>query len=107
MAWDLLYIESNINEGGHTVKLSKAQRDALDKIRNHEILTPDQAYHYHVFSPPEDWTQKYESGNSHTWYASRVYGRFNTATLKSLEKKGLIKVHRFGGVHMDDEIEIL
>ena len=37
---------------------------------------------------------------------NRVYGRFNTTTLKALESKGLIKVHKFGGLGLDD-IEIL
>ena len=70
-------------------------------------MTPDKASQSDVWSPAEDWTQEYKSGRSTTWYANRVYGIFNTATLKTLEKKGLIKVHEFGGAHYSDTIEIL
>jgi hypothetical protein len=41
------------------------------------------------------------------WKGGWVFGAFNTATLKALEAKGLIKVHQFGGSHGRDEIEIL
>jgi len=89
------------------MKLSNAQQIAWDKIRNFKTLTPDKASQSDVWSPAEDWTQEYKSGRSTTWYANRVYGIFNTATLKTLEKKGLIKVHEFGGAHYSDTIEIL
>lgn len=89
--------------------LSKAQQEAWDKIKNFKTLTPDIAYQSDVFSPAEDWTDTVSiSGQrGYTWYANRVYGKFNTATLKALEKKGLIKVHEFGGAHYSDTIEIL
>ena len=88
------------------MKFSKAQQTAWDSIQNHIIETPDKVWNS-VFSPPYDYTDTYESGNSHTWYANRVYGVFNTATIKCLEKKGLIKIHKIGGSYMTDEIEIL
>lgn len=88
--------------------LSKAQQEAWNKIKNFKTLTPDKANNWSdVFSPAEDWTQEFKSGGSKTWYANRVYGKFNTATLKALEKKGLIKVHHFGGGAYSDTIEIL
>lgn len=88
-------------------KLTNAQQLTWDAIKNHQTMNPDEAYQTDVFSPAEDWTQEFESGGSHTWYANRVYGKFNTATLKALEKRGLIKVHEFGGAHFSDAIEIL
>ena len=94
-----------------TQKLTKAQQEAWDRIQNHETLNPDNAYRYNVYSPAEDWTKEFihngEVIGEKTWYANRVYGMFNSATLRALEKKGLIKVHEFGGSHYPDEIEIL
>jgi len=89
-----------------TPKLTKAQNEAWNKILNHEILNPDEAYSQ-VYSPPTDYTVTYDSGSTHTWYAKFVYGTFNTATLKALEKKGLIKIHFIGGSYNSDIIEIL
>jgi len=91
------------------MKLSKAQQEAIDKINNRKITGFDDhtVGPYGVFEPPEDYTAKYENGHEYTWYANRVYGTFNTATLKALEKKNLIKVHFFGGNYGTDIIEIL
>lgn len=86
------------------MKLTKAQQEAWDKIRNFKTRNPDEAYLSDVWSPAQDWTNKSETK---TWHANRVYGIFNTATLKALERKGLIKVHHFGGAHFSDTIEIL
>ena len=86
------------------MKLSKAQQEAWDKIQNHIILTPDNAYRHHTWSPETDWTSE---KTDYTWYANRIYGTFNTATLKALEKNGLIKVHEFGGHYNTDTIEII
>lgn len=88
------------------MKLSEAQQKTWDAIKNFKTMNPDKASH-ETFSPAEDWTMEFKSGGTHTWYANRVYGTFNTATLKALEKKGLIKVHEFGGAYMSDTIEIL
>ena len=88
--------------------LSIAQQEAIDRINNRKIVGPDiPVGPYGVFEPPEDYTAKYENGHEYTWYANRVYGTFNTTTLKALEKKGLIKVHFFGGNYGTDIIEIL
>jgi len=91
------------------MKLSKAQQEAWDRIQNRQIVGPDShsVGPYGVFQPPEDYTAKYKNGHEYTWYANRVYGTFNTATLKALEKKNLIKVHFFGGNYGTDIIEIL
>ena len=83
--------------------LTKAQQIAWDKIRNHETLNPDEVY-WQVFSPKVDWVSP-DTGR--IWYANKVYGTFNTATLKALEKKGLIKLHEIGGAYGSDTIEIL
>jgi len=91
------------------MKLTKAQQEAWDRINNRKIVGPDSHTigPYGVFQPPEDYTAKYKSGREYTWYANRVYGTFNTATLKALEKKGLVKVHFFGGNYGTDIIEII
>lgn len=86
------------------MNLTKAQELTLDKIRNHITTTPDRVYGNEPYSPPCDWSSP---SINKIWYADRVYGKFNTATLKALEKKGLIKVHEFGKQHYSDEIEIL
>ena len=89
------------------MKLTNAQKTAWDKILNHETLNPDEAYRHNVYSPEKDFTSHFDSGHSYTWYANRIYGTFNTATLKALEKKGLIKIHEIGGSYNSDTIEIL
>ena len=86
------------------MNLTKAQELALDSIINHITTTPDRVGGYTPFSPPCDW---HSPSVKKVWYANRVYGKFNTATLKALEKKGLIKIHEIGGRHYADEIEIL
>jgi hypothetical protein len=93
--------------GENKMKLSNAQKIVWEKILNHETLNPDEAYHYNVYSPAEDYTDYYGNGLSHTWYAKYVYGTFNTATLKALEKKGLIILHDIGGHYNNDTIEII
>ena len=89
------------------MKLTPAQQIAWNRILNHKTLNPDEAYGGDVYSPEKDWTSHYNSGGSYIWYANRVYGTFNTATLKALEKKGLIKLHEIGGAYNSDTIEIL
>ena len=88
------------------MKLTTAQQTAWNRILNHETLNPDEAYHT-VWSPEKDFTATYKSGHSYTWFAKYVYGTFNTATLKALEKKGLIKLHKIGGAYNSDTIEII
>lgn len=95
---------------GDKMKLSKAQSETLAKIKNRPICTPDTFTGDSCFSPPYDWNHKIHGGSvvsDYTWFKNRVYGRLNTSTLKSLEKKGLIKVHFFGGAYGTDVIEIL
>ena len=75
------------------MKLTKAQQEAWDRINNRKITGPDDntVGPYGCFEPPTDYMVRYESGREYTWYANRVYGTFNTATLKALEKKALLK----------------
>lgn len=90
------------------MKLSKTQQTAWDRIQNRAIESPKTARG--DFSPPEDITivwHDMKGSPSHTWYANRVYGVFNTLTLKALERRGLIKVHAFGGAYFSDTIEVL
>lgn len=89
------------------MKLTSAQSKAWDKILNHKTQNPDESYGGDVYSPAQDFTSHYKSGNSYTWYAKYVYGTFNTATLKALESKGLIKIHEIGGAYNSDTIEII
>ena len=86
------------------MKLTTAQKKAWDKILNHKTLNPDEAYGGDVYSPEKDFTS---NNASYTWFAKYVYGTFNTATLKALEKHGLIKIHEVGGAYHSDTIEII
>ena len=86
------------------MKLSKAQQEAWYKIRHFVIGSPCQVQPT-VFMPDKEYVSK--SGN-YTWKPGLIYGyAFNTATIKCLEKKGLIKIHEIGGAQGSDVIEIL
>lgn len=85
------------------MKLTKAQQAAWDEINNRLIELPDNVFAGRTYSPPYDYKA---DDFDYTWYADRVYGSFNTATLKALEKKRLIKVHKFGG-SSGDIIEVV
>ena len=86
------------------MNLTKAQETAWEEIRDHITASPDLVLGGTPFSPPCDW---HSPSTNTVWYANRIYGRFNTATLKVLERKGLIKIHKIGGERLDDIIEIL
>jgi hypothetical protein len=92
-----------------TTKLSTAQSRTFTEITEAKPNTPDK-----VFGGPWRQVEDYSNTstiNGHTitvrYNGNRVYGQFNTSTLKALEKKGVIMVHKFGGSHRCDEIEVL
>jgi hypothetical protein len=94
-----------------TAKLTPAQARTFAQIIEAEPTTPDK-----VSGLQGAWRQVEDYSNTSTinghvitvrYNGNRVYGRFNTATLKSLETKGLIRVHAFGGSYRNDEIEVL
>ena len=87
-----------------SMKLTTAQQTAWNRILNHKTLNPDEAYRGDVYSPEKDFTSQV---TSYTWFAKYVYGTFNTATLKALEKNGLIRLHEIGGAYNSDTIEII
>jgi hypothetical protein len=91
-------------------KLSPAQARTYAQILEAQPSTPNKVYHG-AWLQVEDWTTTYDRADGTTgtilWPGNRVYGAFNTATLKCLEAKGLIKIHRFGGSWQIDEIEVL
>jgi hypothetical protein len=92
-----------------TAKLTPAQARTFAEIIDAKPNTPDKVLSG-AWRQVEDFS-KTSTINGHTiavsYNGNRVYGRFNTATLKSLEAKALIKVHKFGGSYSTDEIEIL
>lgn len=80
--------------GTEMIKLSKAQKKMLDAIKNAEITTPDNSYG-NWFTPPENWTSE---KTGYTWESGKYYAHYqNSATLRCLEKKGLITIHQLGG----------
>jgi hypothetical protein len=92
------------------IKLSAAQARTYSELTEAQPSAPNKIHHG-AWLQVEEFISRYtrNDGTPSTiiWPGNRVYGAFNTATLKSLEKKGLIKVHRFGGSWRVDEIEIL
>ena len=80
-----------------TTKLTSAQARTYAQITEAPTSTPDKVL-CGAFFLADDFS---------SWNGNRVYGSFNTATLKCLESKGLIKVHRFGIGWRCDEIEVL
>lgn len=84
-----------------TTKLTPAQARTYAQITEAPTSTPDKVLCGAFFLADD-----FSSGASR-WNGNRVYGPFNTATLKCLELKGLIKVHRFGIGWRKDEIEVL
>jgi hypothetical protein len=92
-----------------TAKLTPAQARTFAQIIEAEPNTPDKVS-WGAWRQVEDYSST-STINGHTitvsYNGNRVYGAFNTATLKSLEAKGLIRVHRFGGSYRTDEIEVL
>ena len=87
--------------GPMTIKLTPAQARTYAQITEAPTSTPDKVLRG-AFFLADDF-----SSSASRWNGNRVYGPFNTATLKCLESKGLIKVHRFGIGWRDDEIEVL
>ena len=98
------------NPRNMATKLTPAQARTLAQITEAQPSTPDKVT-YGAWLQVDDWSCTIILPNgepyARLWNGNRVYGTFNTATLKSLEKKGLIRVHRFGGSWMTDEIEVL
>lgn len=88
--------------------LTKAQTETWGKIRNHVIGTPD-CLQPSCFTPNKEYKAFNDAGENYcTWTPGLIYGGcFSTATLKVLERKGLIKVHFFGGADRDDIVEIM
>ena len=85
-------------------KLTPAQQRTFSQILDAKPSTPDKVIHG-AWLQVSDWTSV---KTGHTWKAGRVYGRFNTSTLKALEKKGLIRVHFYGPTGGScDEIEVM
>jgi hypothetical protein len=92
------------------IKLSAAQARTYTQIIEAQPSTPNRVHHS-AWLQVEDFVSRYTRNDGTpsiiVWPGNRVYGAFNTATLRSLEKKGLILVHRYGGSWMVDEIEVL
>lgn len=86
-----------------TTKLTAAQARTYAQITEAQPNTPDKVI-CGAWLQVEDFVN---SLNARRWNGNRVYGSFNTATLKCLEAKGLIKVHQFGIEWRNDEIEVL
>jgi hypothetical protein len=92
-----------------TTTLTAAQARTFTQIIEAPTTTPDKVLCGAYFLA-EDWSSTMViNGKTITnrWNGNRVYGRFNSATLRTLEAKGLIRVHFDGGSHRPDEIEIL
>ena len=85
-----------------TAKLTKAQARTFAEIIEAKPNTPDKVLCGAWFQ-----VEDFVSPDNKRWNGNRVYGPFNTATLKCLESKGLIKVHKFGIEWRNDEIEVL
>lgn len=86
-----------------TAKLTPAQARTFAQIVEAQPNTPDKVLCGAWFQV-ENWVGPV---SGRCWNGNRVYGSFNTATLKCLEAKGLIKVHQFGIEWRIDEIEVL
>jgi CTP-dependent riboflavin kinase len=84
-------------------KLTPAQQRTFNQILDAKPSTPDKVI-CGAWLQVADWTSV---KTGHTWKGGRVYGSFNTSTLKALEKKGLIRVHGFGTVCTSDIIEVI
>ena len=90
-------------------KLTPAQARTFAEITEAVPTTPDKVFGG-AWRQVEDYSDtSMIAGHAITvsYNGNRVYGRFNTATLKNLESRGLIRVHRFGGSYQVDEIEVL
>jgi hypothetical protein len=90
-------------------KLTPAQARTYAEITEAPTTTPDKVY-CGAFFLANDWSDTTViDGKTLTvrYNGNRVYGRFNSSTLRVLEAKGLIRVHFDGGSHRSDEIEIL
>ncbi len=96
-------------------KLTPAQARTYAQITEAPPMTPDKVL-CGAFFLADDWTSTAtvfdavrgcDCEITLRMNGNRVYGPFNTATLKCLEAKGLIKVHSFGVGHRHDEIEVL
>lgn len=83
-------------------EMSKAQQKAWQQITSAPVGTPTTVYGW-TWKCVEDWTSP---SSGHTWKSGMVYGTFNTATIRALEKAGLIKIHEVGGGQFPDTIEI-
>jgi hypothetical protein len=82
-------------------KLSEAQEKTYNEIKN----APEASFDCFTYKSNRTYSDDFNSRTK-----GFVYGHFHERTLKSLEKKGLIKVHIFGGPHGSaarDEIEII
>jgi len=92
-----------------TAKLTPAQARTYTQITEAPTSTPDKVLGGAFFLADDFSSTMVINGHTITtrWNGNRVYGPFNTATLKCLESKGLIKVHRFGIAWRNDEIEVL
>lgn len=92
-----------------TAKLTPAQARTFAQITEAPTTTPDKVLHG-AFFLADDWSDT-SVINGHTitvhYNGGRVYGRFNSATLRALEAKGLIRVHFDGASYQCDEIEVL
>jgi hypothetical protein len=80
------------------IKLSPAQEKVMNQLRNAEQEKIIEEY-------PENyslWWETYLVSNS-----DEISINGNTATLKSLEKKGLIKIISLGGMCMGDRVKLL
>lgn len=78
-------------------KLSKAQQTMIDTLRNAVVALPNNKANIgaDAFTPPCNYTSE---ATGTTWEKGLIYSRYlNTATLRCLEKKGLVKVHQYGG----------
>jgi len=85
-------------------KLTPAQQRTFNQILDAKPSTPDKVF-CGAWLQVADWTSV-KTGR--TWKGGRVYGSFNTSTLKALEKKGLIRVHFYGPTGgSSDEIEVM
>ena len=92
-----------------TIKLTPAQARTYAQITEAPTTTPDKVF-CGAFFLADDWSNTMViNGQTITtsYNGNRVYGRFNSSTLRVLEAKGLIRVHFDGGSYRPDEIEVL
>ena len=83
------------------MKLTPKQLKTLGEITNAPVGTPNTVRGW-TWKCVEDFVRPY-----HTWHAGWVYGRFNSATLRALQRAGLIRIHRLGGAYIADELEMI